>query len=502
MFAPERKAVCVTSTASAAIARSESTRGNRGFPGGGATTGSTGRCESCTAGSAYAWAVRLPGSFTARLALAVALGLIVRVAYVLIAARKIAPIGDAVTYHEWARTIAAGTGWVHVPHPEIGLVNVDPTPSAEHPPLFSLLLAGLWKLGLHSYTGEKLAMCVVGSATVALTALAAREAAGERAGLIAGALAAVYPLLWVADGSLLSESLYGPLLAGAMWAAIRFARQPRVGLGLAIGALVGLAALARGEALLLVFALFIPLGLGAASLPSARRWLMVAAMVGGMVVVIAPWTIRNLTTFNDPVLISTNSNATFAGANCDRTYHGDSIGTWRLDCYGGNPTGDESEQATFYRKAGLSYARDHAGRVPVVAAVRFLRVWDLYRPRQQIAYEFLEGRSRWASRLGLLVYYPTLVLAVAGVFVLRRRGEPTLPLTAFVILTALVAVIYYGITRFRFAAEPALIVLAAVPVDDWLRRHRDRGSDKREEDQRDGGHLPVPVDTGVHEPGG
>src|SRR4051794_970296 len=442
------------------MARSESTNGKRGFPGGGATAGSTGRGESCTARSAYAWAVRLPRSFRARLALVVGLGLLVRVAYVVIAARKIAPIGDAVTYHEWARTIAAGTGWVHVPHPEIGLVNVDPAPSAEHPPLFSLLLAGLWKFGLHSYTGEKLAMCVVGSATVALTALAAREPAGERAGLCAVVLAAVCPRLWVADGSRLSESLYGPLLAGAMWAAIRFARQPRVGLGLAIGALVGLAALARGEALLLVFALFIPLGLGAALLPSARRWLMVAAMVGGMVVVIAPWTIRNLTTFNDPVLISTNSNATFAGANCDRTYHGDSIGTWRLDCYGGNPTGDESEQATFYRKRGLSYARKHAGRLPVVLGVRFLRVWDLYRPRQQIAYEFLEGRSRWASRFGLLLYWPTLILAVLGALVLRRRGVSLVPLVAFPVLVTLVALIYYGLTRFRFAAEPALIVLA------------------------------------------
>src|SRR3954452_24112175 len=166
MFAPERKAVCVTSTASAAIARSESTRGNRGFPGGGATTGSTGRCESCTAGSAYAWAVRLPGSFTARLALAVALGLIVRVAYVLIAARKIAPIGDAVTYHEWARTIAAGTGWGHVPHAEIGLVDVRPDPSAEPPPLFPLILAGFWKLGVHAYTAQKLLTCAFGAATV------------------------------------------------------------------------------------------------------------------------------------------------------------------------------------------------------------------------------------------------------------------------------------------------------------------------------------------------
>ena len=98
--------------------------------------------------------MRLPTSFKGRLALITALGLVVRFAYVLVAARKIAPIGDAVTYHEWARTIAEGKGWVKIPHAEIGLTDVAANPSAEHPPLFSFLLAGFWNLGIQSYTGQ------------------------------------------------------------------------------------------------------------------------------------------------------------------------------------------------------------------------------------------------------------------------------------------------------------------------------------------------------------
>src|SRR3954471_3906066 len=96
---------------------------------------------------AYPCAVRFPRTFAMRLALAVVAGLIVRLLYVALVARKIAPFGDAVTYHEWARTIADGVGWVKVPHPELGLFQVDPEPSAEHGPLFSLVLAGFWKLG-------------------------------------------------------------------------------------------------------------------------------------------------------------------------------------------------------------------------------------------------------------------------------------------------------------------------------------------------------------------
>jgi 4-amino-4-deoxy-L-arabinose transferase-like glycosyltransferase len=378
-------------------------------------------------------------------------------------------------------------------------MHVRPDPSAEHPPLFSLLLAGFWKLGVHGYTAQKLLMCAFGAVTVALVGLAGREVAGERAGLIAAGLAALYPLLWVADGSLLAESLYGPFIAGAMLLALRFSRSPGWKPAALFGALVGLAALTRGEAVLLVVVLLIPLALTArAALRDRLR--LGAVMLLATAVVIAPWTARNLSRFHDPVLISTNSNATFAGVNCDGTYHGETLGMWRLDCYSGSPRGDESQQASFYRDRGLDYARDHAGRLPVVLAARLGRAWDLYRPLQGIRYEFLEGRSRWASRLGLLLYYPTLLLAAFGVVVLRRRSAPVLPLVAFPLLVCAVAILYYGITRFRFAAEPALIVLAAVALDELLARRSDRRARDGQEQQADGRHLPVPVDSGVHQP--
>jgi hypothetical protein len=124
--------------------------------------------------------MRFPRSFTTRLALAVAAGLAVRVLYVVLVARKIAPFGDAVTYHGWAQTIADGIGWVRVPHPELGLFHVAPEPSAEHGPLFSLVLAGFYKLGVTGWTAQKVCVCGIGASTIVFTALAAREAAGAR----------------------------------------------------------------------------------------------------------------------------------------------------------------------------------------------------------------------------------------------------------------------------------------------------------------------------------
>jgi 4-amino-4-deoxy-L-arabinose transferase-like glycosyltransferase len=401
----------------------------------------------------------------ARLALILAGALVIRVLYTLLVAHDIPVIGDALTYHLLGENIADGKGFERAPHPQLAPFEgwKPGVPTAEHPPLFPLLIGLFTKLGAGGYLAQKLLLCAVGTVTVAFVGLAGREAAGPAAGLVAAALAAVYPFLWVVDGSLMSETLYGALLAATLWLALRFARRPSLGLAAGLGALVALAALTRGEALLLAPLLLIPLAVRAGAAWRSRLTLAAVAL-GAFALVLAPWTIRNLTVFEEPVLISTNGNAVFVGSNCDAVYYGDFIGLWNFNCYGNAPGGDESESAVAYRERGFDYARDHAGRLPLVMGVRLLRVWDLYRPLQQAAYESLEGRSETASRIGLAFYYPMLLLAAAGAVILRRRRAPLWPLLAFPVMVTITAVVIYGVTRFRFAAEPALCVLAAVAL--------------------------------------
>lgn len=415
--------------------------------------------------------------FGRRLAALMLGGFVLRVLYTLLVADGIPVIGDALTYHLQGANIADGGGFTRVFHPQLELAQEDQLggavellgPTAEHPPLFSVLLAGLVKLGADGYLAQKLVMCAVGTATVGLIGLVGREVGGARVGLVAAGLAATYPFLWVIDGSLMSETPYAALIAAVLLAAVRLWRAPSLPLAAALGALVALAALTRGEAILLVPLLMLPLALRAAA-PPRRRLALAAAGVGATVAVLAPWTIRNFTVFEEPVLISTNSNAVFVGSNCDPVYRGPFVGLWNFSCYGQAPRGDESEQAAEYRRRGLGYARDHAGRLPVVAVARLGRVWDVYRPLQQVEYELFEGRSRWASRMGLAFYYPLLILAAVGSVVLRRRRGALLPLLAPLAMVSLTALLVYGVTRFRVGAEPALVVLGAVGLDATLAR--------------------------------
>jgi hypothetical protein len=57
-----------------------------------------------------------------------------------------------------------------------------------------------------------------------------------------------------------------------------------------------------------------------------------------------------------------------------------------------------------------------------------------------------------------------MALAIAGLAVLRRRRVPVGPLLVPAVMVCVMGLLTYGSTRFRFAAEPMLVVLAAVAL--------------------------------------
>src|SRR6201999_3325739 len=258
------------------------------------------------------------GSFRGRLAGIVVLAAAVR----LLAAyhyRHSPGGGGALTSHLEAGLLPHGHGFRRV---------AENVPTAEHPPLHIVGLAFFALLGAHSTPAQKACMGRVGSVTVGLIGLLGRAVRNERTGLIAAAVAAVYPMLWLPDAAIMSETT--SMLLGA--AALLLTYQPPSRKRAAgLGALVGLAALARGELLVLLVLLL-----------TDRRRALVG--VAACAVVLAPWTIRNAVTFHAPVLISDNASGVFVGANCAPTYSGPLIGSWVFSCYGNAPPGDEAQQ--------------------------------------------------------------------------------------------------------------------------------------------------------------
>ena len=406
-------------------------------------------------------------AFRVQMASIAAAGLALRVAYVLIAksdqtldAGEVFP-GDQFYYSLAADALADGRGFV-IPW------WADTQPAADHPPLTALVATPVSFLpgsaGTHVLE-QRLTMCVVGVAAIVMIGLLAREVAGRGAGILAAALAAVYPGFWINDGLVMAESLTTALVAGALWSAVRHHRAQSTRLAVEMGGWIGLAALARAESLLLIPLVVLPVIWRGSN--GLAEWLRhAAAAVAVASVVLAPWVVPNLVRFEEPVVMSTNDGLTLIGANSPQAYGGDAIGFWTLEYAETLDTSglDQSEVSRVYRQEAFSYIGDHASELPQVVAARVGRVWSLYRPLQMLDWNQGEGRELWASMLALGGYLLVVPFAAYGWLVLRREGVWAWPLTAMLVQVTVVAALFYGLTRFRVTAEISLVVFAAVGV--------------------------------------
>ena len=409
-------------------------------------------------------------SFRRKLALILGGALLVRLVYTIAGpgnAYSPGPAGDFFFFHEIANLIADGEGFV-APFTLQEFGRVEPT--AEHPPLWPLVLAAASELGGNGLLSHRLVGVPIGVATAGVLGLVGRRLGGDTAGLMVAAIAACHPLLIAADGSLMSETLYGLWVALALLLAIRLMDGPTAAGGAALGAVIGLGALTRGEGLLLLLLLAAPaVWVGASGTP--ERLKTGGAALLAAIVVIAPWTIRNLSSFDRPVLIATNDATVVTGANCDTTYEGRDLGFWSVDCRAPKTERDESEQAAIWRDDGVDYATGHAGRlVAVVAPVRVLRTWGVWQPRRQV--DEAEGRDRTMETLGQVVYFLLLPLAAFGAVLLRRRRAPLWVLLVPPAAVTIVSVLGYGYTRFRYSADLAIVVLAGLALAHLLENRR------------------------------
>jgi 4-amino-4-deoxy-L-arabinose transferase-like glycosyltransferase len=365
--------------------------------------------------------------------------------------------GDAVFYHEVANRLADGGGYAsdHVLVSTHGGGGVLVT--AEHPPGWPLLLSLSSLLGANGWAAHRLVQSAVAGVAVIALGLLGRRVAGERVGLLAAGLGAAYPMLVWTDGSLMSETLYGLWVAAILLLAYELLEHPSAGRGLALGAVVGLAGLTRVEGFL-----FLPLvGLPAAWLAGRRRSRTMALMCAAVALVAAPWTIRNWSVFDRPVFGSTGQGIVLAGANCSPTYRfGEELGTWQSECISRPRKRNEATESARWTREGLEYAGEHPGRLPLVVVARFVRTWN-FAPRT--ATEGPRGPVR-VLQLGLVAYYPLLVLAGYGLLLLRRHGQRLFVLMGPAAVVTITTLLGHGYFRFRYSAELSIVTLAAVAL--------------------------------------
>ena len=127
------------------------------------------------------------------------------------------------------------------------------------------------------------------------------------------------------------------------------------------------------------------------------------------------------------------------------------LGYWENRCLREYTPG--VEESVFDKQAldqGSSYIKDHADRLPVVLLARLGRIWEVFRPVQNVELnEFFEQRGHQASWATLIGYYVMVPFAIGGLVVLRRRRIPIYPFLAIVVAISLTVVLGFPVTRYR-----------------------------------------------------
>ena len=402
-------------------------------------------------------------------------GIVVRLIYI----EQFAPshhiFPDSFWYFIQAKNLRNGHGYIDIAR-EFGAFNGHPDIAGERataywPPLFPLVLAGWQSIFGESIRTSQLMGVATGAVTVVMAGLLGRMVVSRTVGLVAAALVAVSPFIIAVDGSLMSETLYLPLVLLALLLAQRARERPQWWSWALLGGSIGLASLARGDALFLVVVVMIPVALLA-----RPTWPQFVLRVGvgavALGVVVSPWVIRNAVEVGEPTLSTVSASAVIAVANCDATYSGRLLGSWSYPCM--QPKlgyrMSEARYAAHVRAKGIDYALGHASRWPIVGVARLGRVWGIWNPGEITRAETQETRNLTWQRIVWPVSLATFGVGLTGFWMLRRNRVRVAVLVAPVVMTTVIALATYGNSRFRTASEPVLLIgVAVVAVQMWTR---------------------------------
>jgi len=407
-------------------------------------------------------------------------------------------VNDAGTYNRLASMMARTGDYDTGSAPDSG-AGGSRGPTAYFPPGYPYSLAAVDLLTGHQSGGktavppERIGQAVLGTVSVGLIGLVGSEAFGATTGLVAIALAALYPVLIESSGTLVAENLLLVFELAAVWAALRARRARRAagayGWIAATGVFTGAATLAHQNAILLVAALAFAAAAAARPGPNRTRPRLRALAPPTLLIImtcatIAPWTIRNAIELHHLVPVSDESGITLVG-----TYNPQSA-AFRPVPYKWQLFSKLPEDLALKRTAGrytelafgdklqaqaLHYISAHPLAPLDVGVHNTLRLFELEGTYAWQASARAVGLHVAVAQTGVIAFWIMSLLALAGAFTAAARSAPRWIWAIPVLLALSVVFVNVETPRFREPIEPFLILLASCAVVSLLRRAR-RGS--------------------------
>lgn len=369
---------------------------------------------------------------------------------------------DSKEYDAWARGIAEGD-WLG-------------SRVFFQAPLYPYLLATVYRTAGHRLDVVYLLQIAAAVAGIAALYAAGRRMGGERVGLVAAALAALYGPFVFHDVQILKESLAVTVACFLLLALVRAREGERVLPWLGAGLLLGVLILLRESALLVApFLLLLAFRRG---VPRRAVLTSMAVFLLGIVLPMVPVAIRNGIVGGDFLPTTSQGGANFFIGN-----NPEADGTYRPIVPGKQiPSFERSEStrvaeqevgralspaevSSYWLGKALSWARED----PLAFAALQLRklglYWSWYEWPDAVDYAWMKTRSP-VFRVPLVEFGAVSLLSVLGLGVLWRRRlfARFAPAWLFALAWMLSTVAFFLFSRYRLPGIPTHLVLAALPI--------------------------------------
>ena len=366
---------------------------------------------------------------------------------------------DEREYLSLAASLADGRGFTYAPREDLGTAQQFGR-APGYPAFLSLLRPD--QAATETPASIKAVQSFLGAIAVVLMAAIAWRAAGPGAAAIAAWIAAVYPsFVWI-PSYVLSEAVYLPLILGCI---VLLTTTETARRSLLTGALCGVAVLVRPGTLI-----FVPLA--AAWLAWRGTLSRAAAFAFAVALVLLPWTLRNLTTHGQLVLVASEGGVTFWTGNHPLARgEGDlaanpEIKQAELAFRGAHPGLTAEQMEPLYYADAWRTIRERPGRWAGLLLKKAFYTLVPIGP----SYTLHSTKYQLASVAPYAMLAP---LAVAGLILIARHGRPPdylYLLAASVVLTSL---IFFPQERFRIPViDPLVVVTAAAALGGVAHRPR------------------------------
>ena len=349
------------------------------------------------------------------------------------------PTDDAAQYDLLAQNLWSEGVYGFAPH----------EPTSLRMPLLPGVLAMTYAIFGHSYATARFMLCILNALVVIVVYLFARKRMDPATGLVAAGLVVIYPntLYWSAE--LLTETPAMLLVMLSIFLMARVREQRNV--GNIAGASLCLAALYLTKPEFLLMFGFVPLWAWGWQRDLRKTVILSIYLLAIPVFTMVFWAVRNYHVNDAFVLATTSSGTTFEGAHNNRVWKDEAYFGYWISC-GNRPdceiiiqefTPERDDEAW---SVGLRYVSDNLDKVPLLSLRKLLRLW-IWPP------------TSWGI-VGYPVYAILMPVSLLG-FVMswydENRYDWLWP-SCFLLVTTIVALVFYGSARFRAPIEPVVLI--------------------------------------------